>query len=103
MRDGVVVVFRVFGVNRDDDVVAQVASARQGGFGNLLREGSRLGEGRFVEVMRKTIGVGDGLNVHARRAVRAEDFLDHAFRVQVARGPLDDLDHDLVAGPRALG
>ena len=45
----------------------------------------------------------DPQNVHARRIRLAEDFCNHAFGIDVPRGPLGELDDHFVANLRVQG
>ena len=93
---GVVEIFGVVGINRDDKFVAQIAALsdffRRNDFGKFGGFSFDL----FGELQRQPVFANDGENVHAGRVGFAEDFDDCAFGVDVSGSPFGELDDDFV-------
>ena len=97
--NGVVKIFRVVGINRDDIVRPTIHPAEEIVQVNRRTDGVRFMQHGLGKVERQVILAQHGKHVHAFLVRRAKNFHDFALGTRVARFPFAQFDHDLVADP----
>ena len=99
-RDGIIEIFRVVGINRDDLMRTAIFPSGDFMLGNSRANSAGLSEHRLGKVQRQVVLTQHREHVHAFLVRRTEHFDDFTFRICVARLPFLQLDHDLVADVR---
>ena len=98
--DGVIMIFRIIGVNRGDELIAAVFAFCDFSGGDFIGKGFRFAHDGGGEFDVEIVGADDGKHVHAVVGGSAEEFDDLAGRGDVDICPRLHFQNDLVTSAR---